>query len=157
MTSEIHLTPTGHAKDCGWHVDQYPWECTCGFIPRKKAMDNLIAQDAVLVDLAAPDRLLEWLPTDGQSWGQHERDVSEVLGILDAIAERASARAEQDAELAKFKALAETLAHTLRQMRSYGCPVCNGDCGSANPPVISCPMSQCDEVLRQYKGARDAN
>lgn len=50
MTNEIYLTPTGHAKDCDWHVDQYPWECTCGFIPRKKAMDDLIAQDADLID-----------------------------------------------------------------------------------------------------------
>lgn len=50
MTSEVYLTPNGHAKDCDWHVDQYPWECTCGFIPRKKAMDNLIAQDADLID-----------------------------------------------------------------------------------------------------------
>lgn len=48
-TSEIYLTPTGHANNCDWHVDQYPWECTCGFIPRKKAMDDLIAQDADLI------------------------------------------------------------------------------------------------------------
>ena len=38
-----------HTSDCDWHVDQYPWECTCGFIPRKKAMDDLIAQDADLI------------------------------------------------------------------------------------------------------------
>jgi hypothetical protein len=22
-----------HADDCGWHLDQYSWECTCGAIP----------------------------------------------------------------------------------------------------------------------------
>lgn len=22
----------GHGADCAWHVDQYPWECTCGAI-----------------------------------------------------------------------------------------------------------------------------
>ena len=53
------------------------------------------------------------------------------------------------------KALAETLAGALGEMQSYGCPVCNGDCGSANPPVMSCPMSQCAEALREYKEARD--
>jgi len=21
-----------HAADCGWQLDQYPWECTCGAI-----------------------------------------------------------------------------------------------------------------------------
>ena len=69
--------------------------------------------DVDILDLAAPDRLRNWLPEDGQSWGQHERDVSEVLGILEDIAERESARAEQAAELANFKALAETLAGAL--------------------------------------------
>ena len=63
-------------------------------------------------------------------------------------------QAALEAELAKFKALAETLAGALGEMQSYGCPVCNGDCGSANPPVMSCPMSQCAEALRQYKEAR---
>lgn len=49
-----------HTSDCDWHVDQYPWECTCGAIPKKQAMDNLIAQDADLIDnpLAAAVREL---------------------------------------------------------------------------------------------------
>jgi hypothetical protein len=21
-----------HHKDCGWHLDQYPWECNCGAV-----------------------------------------------------------------------------------------------------------------------------
>ncbi len=25
-------TMTDHTKNCDWHVDQYPWECTCGLI-----------------------------------------------------------------------------------------------------------------------------
>lgn len=24
----------GHSEDCGWHLDQYPWECSCGVFPR---------------------------------------------------------------------------------------------------------------------------
>jgi hypothetical protein len=27
MTGEL----TGHKRDCDWHTDHYPWECTCGF------------------------------------------------------------------------------------------------------------------------------
>lgn len=47
-----------HASDCDWQVDQYPWECTCGLIARKKAMDELIAQDADLINIPAnQDRL----------------------------------------------------------------------------------------------------
>ena len=41
---------TEHATNCDWYVDQYPWECTCGFIKRKPIMDDLIAQDADLID-----------------------------------------------------------------------------------------------------------
>lgn len=25
---------TTHSGDCDWHMDQYPWECTCGLLPR---------------------------------------------------------------------------------------------------------------------------
>ena len=24
-----------HPKECAWHVDQYPWECTCGLVYRQ--------------------------------------------------------------------------------------------------------------------------
>lgn len=45
-----------HTSDCDWHVDQYPWECTCGVIPRKAGMDELIAADADLaIGNAQPD------------------------------------------------------------------------------------------------------
>lgn len=53
-----------------------------------------------------------------------------------------AARAEAaEAENAKLR-------EALRELRSYGCPVCNGDCGSANPPVISCPMQSISAALR---------
>jgi len=29
----------------------------------------------------------------------------------------------------------------------YGCPVCHGDCASANPPVSLCPMQQAGAAL----------
>ena len=92
-----------------------------------------------------------------RSTGPAKRPINEAHRLLaEAFARhRRQARAEQAAELAKFKALAETLAGALGEMQSYGCPVCNGDCGSANPPVMSCPMSQCAEALREYKEARD--
>ena len=64
MTGEIYLTPTGHAKDCDWHVDLYPWECTCGFIARKKAMDDLIAQDADMIDFPLVEAVRELLTDD---------------------------------------------------------------------------------------------
>ena len=42
---------TQHADDCDWHVDQYPWECTCGAI--KPPLTRLYHQgpDGVLREL----------------------------------------------------------------------------------------------------------
>lgn len=42
----------------------------------------------------------------------------------------------------------EKLEGILLHLCSYGCPVCNGDCVSANPPVIMCPMREVDEVMK---------
>ena len=63
---------TKHTDNCDWHVDQYPWECTCGAIPRKAAMDKLIAQDADMTTIPLPhwryrmgDRVTK---TKGSSW-----------------------------------------------------------------------------------------
>lgn len=28
--------PSRHDLDCDYHVDQYPWECTCGVIPYER-------------------------------------------------------------------------------------------------------------------------
>lgn len=41
---------------------------------------------------------------------------------------------------AAFEEYAKELRSRLDEFRSYGCPVCSGDCASANPPVILCPM-----------------
>lgn len=34
--SDKPATPSGHAYDCDWHVDQNPRECTCGLITLTK-------------------------------------------------------------------------------------------------------------------------
>ncbi len=36
--------------------------------------------------------------------------------------------------------------------RNFGCPICHGDCASANPPVSMCPMQAAREFLEQTKG-----
>lgn len=64
---------------------------------------------------------------------------------------------EWRAELTALQAMCETLAGALDAMRSYGCPVCNGDCSGANPPVIFCPMTQCHEALTQYRAMKEKN
>ena len=42
---------TDHHPECEDVTGAYPGSCTCAAIRRKKAMDNLIAQDADLIDV----------------------------------------------------------------------------------------------------------
>lgn len=55
-------------------------------------------------------------------------------------------------------AVSPILVNALEMMRGFGCPVCSGDCGSANPPVASCPMATVESALakaRQSHGGLD--
>ena len=45
------------------------------------------------------------------------------------------------------------LVGAVRFFESYGCPVCHGDCGSANPPVIGCPMQTARSALASAEEA----
>ena len=47
---------------------------------------------------------------------------------------------------------AQALADALRALRDFGCPVCSGDCGSANPPVTNCPMAAASAALTDWEG-----
>lgn len=56
--------------------------------------------------------------------------------------------------IAKDKALREAapdLLEALEAFRGYGCPVCSGDCGSANPPVASCPMNMASSAIAKAR------
>lgn len=48
--------------------------------------------------------------------------------------------------------LVDELVKALETFRDYGCPVCHGDCASANPPVNSCPMQMAKAALTRIKG-----
>jgi hypothetical protein len=45
------------------------------------------------------------------------------------------------------------LLEALISLRDFGCPVCSGDCGSANPPVSCCPMTQASTAIAKAKGS----
>ena len=47
-------------------------------------------------------------------------------------------------------ATAERLARALDHLAGYGCPVCNGDCAAANPPVSMCPIQEARAALAAY-------
>ena len=50
----------------------------------------------------------------------------------------------------------EEVREALDVLRGFGCPTCNGDCGSANPSPIFCPMMQAGAALAKLKDALDA-
>lgn len=74
-------------------------------------------------------------------WFVKHTDTINTIVQLGMARDEATARAEAD------EARVKALEAALRELRSYGCPVCNGDCGSANPPVISCPMQSISATL----------
>lgn len=47
------------------------------------------------------------------------------------------------------------LVEALEVFRSFGCPVCNGDCSGANAPVMTCPMQMADRALSRAKATGD--
>lgn len=49
------------------------------------------------------------------------------------------------------------LVAALELFQSFGCPLCNGDCGSANPPVTTCPMQIARAALTAHQQAQPAD
>src|SRR5690606_27710599 len=51
------------------------------------------------------------------------------------------------------------LIEALKSYMHFGCPVCSGDCHSANPPVRGCPVREAQEAIdsaRRIEGERSA-
>lgn len=72
-----------------------------------------------------------------------QMDTAHAVGLIrlaceghDAAAEITALRSALSAKDEEVKRLREAVL----AFQCYGCPVCHGDCGSANPPVGSCPM-----------------
>ena len=71
-----------------------------------------------------------------QAW-KAEGDVVAQMAAAEITTERNNAL---EAENARLRA-------ALELFQSFGCPVCSGDCGSANPPVVTCPMQTARAAL----------
>lgn len=93
---------TTHHPECEDATGAYPGSCTCAAIKRREALDNLIAQDADLIEICPDDlvrrlRVGDYYP-DGDI-GYHEISP----GKVDALCEQAADRIEAlTAALEKF-------------------------------------------------------
>jgi hypothetical protein len=93
-----------------------------------------------------------------------------IVAAANLIADRdaAIARAEDKSELASLalatrdewerealalRALLRETGEALHLFQQYGCPVCHGDCASANPPVLLCPMQTAHDLAARITAA----
>lgn len=83
--------------------------------------------------------------TNYETW-HDTRDAAEMHAH--EITGRAAAHAADRA----MRNAAQDMHDALVMVQSYGCPVCNGDCGSANPPVMTCPMQTIHAALAKARG-----
>ena len=98
------------------------------------------------------DQLLSELQ-DGNAWDSTISLLADYADLVqDLLKDREAVRAEQAAELAKFKALAETLAGALATAAS-----CLNQCaeGLATQNDMETWAEDATQTLRQYKEARD--
>ncbi len=59
-------------------------------------------------------------------------------------------------DLALVRALVEALERMVGQWGLEACPVCGGDCASANPPISMCPMIAVMQAQRALARAKEA-
>lgn len=75
------VTPSGHAASCGWHLDQYPWECTCGLLTDADVMLAACA-DARTAPFLEPPRVL-FAATPGAADPEHVRKFFGLPVVVD--------------------------------------------------------------------------
>jgi hypothetical protein len=124
-----------------------------------KIIDELRAD---LAALSLPAREVTWPPAFQEEYRNRDLDTPERYSVLlarEVSGERVASFAAGYAQ-GQFDTLATTPAprekleadlveakKALVMLRDFGCPVCSGDCGSANPPVMNCPMQAVSATL----------
>lgn len=134
---------TDHHPECEDATGAYPGSCTCAAIKRREAMehvihssmpidferryamDNLIAQDADLIEIC-PDDLMQRLKGHSEIM---ERDKGKVVRFID-VATCTEAADLIEAQAAEIERLREHLISALDTLKDA--QVCNDECGPCN-------------------------
>lgn len=96
----------------------------CGDVRHGRVDHPLVASFAAF-EASSKDAEIERLKAE--KWDVKHADTMNDMVLMGL------ARDAAETKLAKAK-------EALDLFQSFGCPVCSGDCGSANPPVMTCPM-----------------
>lgn len=83
---------------------------------------------------------------------EYDGDVRAVIGnaITAALGEEWS---DLRAENARLREANMAALVALKYLQSFGCPVCCGDCVSANPPVSRCPTQEIGSAIGLLRAA----
>lgn len=85
-----------------------------------------------------------------------KRDKADMLQSSNNYCAEIEARATAaEAEAERLGALANDLLYGLDLWEGYGCPICRGDCASANPPVQGCPVKLTYDLKRRAALAKE--
>lgn len=99
-------------------------------------------------DEAPSDDCSRWEPVNRWAVGCPRSSIFKII--------RRRVTPSPDAAQQRIRELEEALEvsrHANDVFAAYGCPVCNGDCAAANPPVMGCPMSLTQDAARRARTA----
>lgn len=85
--------------------------------------------------------ITEWREVTGRELTLPDH-IDLVHFLLMGLDLQVSENQKAEAEVARLKDELTKAHRVIELFESFGCPVCGGDCASANPPVMSCPMQQ---------------
>lgn len=86
--------------------------------------------DTYIANYGGDDRARMW----GWAWRNEQPGDIVAYRLID------DEKAAEERNVYRLQVLLGQQRKLVEFFRSFGCPVCNGDCGSANPPVNFCPM-----------------
>jgi hypothetical protein len=89
----------------------------------------------------------------------YDKRIAVGIGLVEGpngydVAEVYADDCDRDEALANARLIAAgpEMVEALRRWMHTGCPNCSGDCGSANPPVMSCIMVETSRLLARIDG-----